>query len=54
MNTTEIRQQINKNLDRLSSERLDLVAEFIEYLANKESQDATQELLDIPGFLEYE
>ncbi|BAZ13749.1 hypothetical protein NIES4071_55890 [Calothrix sp. NIES-4071] len=52
MNTTEIRQQINKNLDRLSSERLDLVAEFIEYLADKESQDATQELLDIPGFIE--
>jgi hypothetical protein len=52
MNTTEIRKQIDKNLDRLSSERLDLVAEFIEYLADKESQDATQDLLDIPGFFE--
>lgn len=52
MNTSEIRQQIDQNLDRLSSERLDLVAEFIAYLADKESQDATQELLDIPGFLE--
>jgi hypothetical protein len=52
MKTAEIRQKINENLDRLSSERLDLVAEFIEYLADKESQDATQELLDIPGFIE--
>ncbi|MBW4505009.1 MAG: hypothetical protein KME64_00585 [Scytonematopsis contorta HA4267-MV1] len=52
MNPTEIRQQINQNLDTLSSERLGLVAEFIAYLADKESQDATQELLDIPGFIE--
>ncbi|MBW4598829.1 MAG: hypothetical protein KME29_04250 [Calothrix sp. FI2-JRJ7] len=52
MNTSKIRQQIDQNLNRLSSERLDLVAEFIAYLADKESQDATQELLDIPGFLE--
>ncbi len=52
MNTTEIRQKINENLDKLSSERLDFVAELIEYLADRESQDATQELLDIPGFLE--
>lgn len=52
MDTSEIRQQINQNLNRLSSERLDLVAEFIAYLADKESQEATQELLDIPGFIE--
>jgi hypothetical protein len=52
MNPTEIRQKINQNLDTLSSERLSLVAEFIAYLADKESQDATQELLDIPGFIE--
>lgn len=52
MNTTEIRQQINQNLDRLSSNRLQLVAEFLAYLADKESEEATQELLDIPGFIE--
>lgn len=52
MNTTEIRQQINQHLDRLSSERLQLVAEFLAYLADKESEEATQELLDIPGFIE--
>lgn len=52
MNKTEIRQQINQHLDRLSSERLQLVAEFLAYLADKESEEATQELLDIPGFIE--
>lgn len=41
MNTTEIRQQINQYLDRLSSDRLQLVAEFLAYLADKESEEAT-------------
>ncbi|MBD2528384.1 hypothetical protein H6G97_01940 [Nostoc flagelliforme FACHB-838] len=52
MNNTEVRQQINQYLDRLSSERLQLVADFLAYLADKESEEATQELLDIPGFIE--
>ncbi|MGH8002951.1 MAG: hypothetical protein ACREPR_26830 [Brasilonema sp.] len=52
MNHTTIRQQINQYLDGLSSERLELVADFLAYLAEKESEDATQELLDIPGFIE--
>ncbi len=52
MNTTEIRHQINQYLDRLSSDRLQLVADFLAYLADKESEEATQELLDIPGFIE--
>jgi hypothetical protein len=52
MNNIEVRQQINQYLDRLSSERLQLVADFLAYLADKESEDATQELLDIPGFIE--
>ena len=52
MNSTEIRQQIDQYLEQLSSERLQLVAEFIAYLADKESEEATQELLDIPGFIE--
>ena len=54
MNTTEIRQQINKYLDGLNSERLQMVAEFLAYLEDKESEAATQELLDIPDFIEYE
>lgn len=52
MNPTEIRQQINQHLDLLSSDRLQLVAEFLAYLADKESEEATQELLNIPGFIE--
>jgi PHD/YefM family antitoxin component YafN of YafNO toxin-antitoxin module len=52
MNTTEIRQQIDQYLEQLSSDRLQLVAEFLAYLADKESEEATQELLDIPGFIE--
>ncbi|MEH2012158.1 hypothetical protein PQG02_12780 [Nostoc sp. UHCC 0926] len=52
MNNTEVRQQIDQYLDALSSERLELVADFLAYLADKESEDATQELLDIPGFIE--
>ncbi len=52
MSNTEVRQQINQYLDVLSSERLQLVADFLAYLADKESEDATQELLDIPGFIE--
>jgi len=52
MNTAEIRQQINQHLDQLSSDRLQLVADFLAYLTDKESEQATKELLDIPGFLE--
>ncbi len=52
MNNTAIRQQINQYLDELSSERLELVADFLAYLAEKESEETTQELLEIPGFIE--
>jgi hypothetical protein len=49
---TEIRQQIDQYLDQLSSERLNLVADFLAYLADQESEAATQELLSIPGLIE--
>ena len=52
MSATEIRQEINQYLDRLSSNRLQLFAEFLAYLADKESEEATQKLLDIPKFIE--
>ena len=52
MNNTEVRQQINQYLDVLFSEHLQLVGDFLAYLADKESEDATHELLDIPGFIE--
>jgi len=49
---TEIRQQIDQYLDQLSNERLTLVVDFLAYLADRESEAATQELLNIPGFIE--
>jgi len=53
MSTTVIRQTIDQYLDQLSLERLNFVADFLAYLADKESENATQELLlDIPGFID--
>jgi hypothetical protein len=49
---TEIRQRIDQYLDQLSNERLNFVADFLAYLADRESEAATQELLNIPGFIE--
>lgn len=51
MNTSQLRQEINYNLEKLSPDNLKIGAEFLAYLADKESKLATQELLDIPGFI---
>jgi hypothetical protein len=52
MNTTmPIRQAIDHYLDQLSTPRLRFAAQVLAYLADQEDHDATQELLDIPGFL---
>lgn len=51
MNTSQLRQEINYNLEKISPDNLKIVAEFLAYLADKESELATQELLDIPGFI---
>jgi hypothetical protein len=51
MNTSQLRQEINYHLEKLSPDNLKIVAEFLAYLADKESELATQELLDIPGFI---
>jgi hypothetical protein len=48
----EMQEQINHYLKQLSLERLQVVADFVAYLADKESEEATQELLKIPGFVE--
>jgi len=52
MNSIDVRQTIDQYISQLSLERLNIVAEFLAYLADKESKDATQELLDIPDFIE--
>ena len=52
MNTVEIRQQIQEYVDQLSPERLLVAADFLAYLADREDNDATEDLLKIPGFKE--
>lgn len=48
----ELQHQLNDLLQQLSPERLQVLADFAAYLANVESEAATQELLAIPGLLE--
>ena len=45
-------QKIEAILQRLSPERLRVAADFLAYLDERESNDATEELLSIPNFLE--
>ena len=52
MNVVETRQTIDFYLNQLSLERLNVIADILTYLAKKESEEATQELLDIPEFID--
>ena len=52
MKTQELRQNLKQSIDHLSPERLLVVADFLAYLAERESNEATMELLKIPGFIE--
>jgi hypothetical protein len=52
ISVTELQRQLNDALKQLSPERLQVLADFAAYLANAESEAATQELLAIPGLLE--
>ena len=52
ISVTELQSQISELLNQLSLERLHVLADFAAYLANAESEAATQELLAIPGLLE--
>jgi hypothetical protein len=52
MNYTEtIRQQAEQYLDQLSPEKLKVAIDFLAYLAERESNQATEELLENPDFL---
>ena len=48
----ELQHQLSDLLQQLSPERLKVLTDFAAYLANAESEAATQELLAIPGLLE--
>ncbi len=52
VSVTELQNQLNDLLKQLSPERLQVLTDFAAYLANTESETATQELLAIPGLLE--
>ncbi|WP_315788225.1 hypothetical protein [Fischerella sp. JS2] len=52
ISVTELQCQLNDLLKQLSPERLQVLADFAAYLANTESEAATQELVAIPGLLE--
>jgi hypothetical protein len=49
---TKLQDQLNDLLKQLSPERLQVLVDFAAYLADAESETATQELLAIPGLLE--
>lgn len=50
MKNQEVRQQVKSYVDKLSAEKLLVAADFLAYLVEKEDNEATQELLTIPGF----
>ncbi|NDJ20000.1 hypothetical protein [Myxacorys almedinensis] len=52
VSVAELQNQLYDLLKQLSPERLRVLADFAAYLANAESETATQELLAIPGLLE--
>lgn len=50
MNLTQIRNEVKNYIDKLSPEKLEIVREFLKDLEDDENIDATEELLNIPGF----
>jgi hypothetical protein len=52
VNVAELQHKLSDLLQQLSPERLKVLADFAAYLADAESEAATQELLAIPGLLE--
>ncbi|MGG6267684.1 hypothetical protein ACQ4M3_11500 [Leptolyngbya sp. AN03gr2] len=47
-----LQAQVNSHLNQLSLNGLQTVLDFAAFLLDKESEAATQELLEIPGFAE--
>jgi len=52
MKTAEMRRLIKEYAEQLSPRSIRAAYEFLAYLADKESEEATKELLAIPGLLE--
>jgi hypothetical protein len=52
MTTSELRQVAKDTIENLPPEQLKVAAEFLRYLDERASVEATAELLKIPGLLE--
>ncbi len=52
MSTRELRRQAGQRIKSLSPQRLQVAADFLAYLEERESNLATDELLRIPGFFD--
>ena len=52
MSTRELRRQAGQRIKSLSPQRLQVAADFLAYLEERESNLATEELLRIPGLIE--
>jgi hypothetical protein len=52
MSATDTRRAAKRRIDSLSADRLRVADDFLAYLQERESNEATEELLSIPGFIE--
>ncbi len=52
MSKLKIKEKAKQTIDRLSEARVRLILDFIEYLDEKESWEATQELLEDKNIVE--
>ena len=52
MTTSELRQAAKDTIENLPPEQLKVAAEFLRYLDERASVEATEELLKIPGLLD--
>ena len=52
MNTSSLQLQIQSYVEQLSPERLTVALDFLAYLVEREANEATEELLAIPGLRE--
>jgi hypothetical protein len=53
MTTTTLKNRINKTIRKLPKEKLQVVDDFVSYLADRnDDNEATKELLAIPGLLQ--
>lgn len=52
MTTAELLELAKETLEQLPKKQLEVAAEFLKYLDQSASDEATEELLKIPGLLE--